>query len=715
MNHSNAQTAPAQAPPQAWVLAPRTREQGARWATGLLVVAALVLGQLNGGFEARVWGPAAIVLLWLAVGTWAFARPTQTSPRVRFTLLAYGALTVWTAASILWADTPLRALEATGRTALYGLALAVVLLPRWPRESLRRLVVLVAIGSTVLATVTLLRVALAADPSSLFIDGRLVAPAGYVNAAAGLWVIAFPVLIGLAAGGVRNPVGRVAALGAAGLVFQLGLLSQSRGALIATAVAVVVLIALSPNRGPLLLATAAALAAAGLAAGAIVDVRGAPDIATLVGRLNHASSQMVFTLAGLVVAGALWQVAVQRASPGLRAAVTSPRTGNAAATVVSLLAVIGLIVVVGNPVSWASGRVDEALHGGYDNVAPTGDRLTGSLGSGRGDMYRVALREWRDHPIQGIGAEDFQPAYLQDRRSTNAPRYAHSLPLGILVGLGTVGALLALTVLIAIAAAVIRALRGTTAATRAVVAVAVAGAVGWLVQATWDWTWEFPALTILAFVLIGAASRATDTAGEAPSAELLGVRERARFHGVAVPDDDEPDVPVVPRSVGGRAVAAGLLAAATLATFGFASIGLSSFFFHRGTSQAASDPAAAAYSFARAARFNPLDGDATLSRAILLRRLGDDTGWRDELVRTIERSPNDWLAHLELGIADVPVEARRRAGYEHLRTARALNPSQPVIQETIDALRAEQVVEASKVEARLAERQSLLEHPVAGS
>ena len=83
------------------------------------------------------------------------------------------------------------------------------------------------------------------------------------------------------------------------------------------------------------------------------------------------------------------------------------------------VAVVVLVTAVGNPVAWGTDRVDEALHGGYEQVAPTGDRLTGSLGSGRGDMYRVAWHAWRAQPVLGIGAEDFQPVYLRDRRTTN--------------------------------------------------------------------------------------------------------------------------------------------------------------------------------------------------------------------------------------------------------------------------------------------------------
>lgn len=695
-----------------------SREQGARWACGAMVLLAWALSLWGGGFEPAAWGVAGIAIVGIAAGGWALARPARVDRSVLVLLALAAAITLWTAASMLWADTPQRAQEATGRTVLYGAALAVVLLPRWPAASLRRLLVTLVAGGTVIALVTFGRLAVSADPSAMLIDGRLVWPAGYVNAAAGLWVVTVPVTIGLAAGIVRRPASRVAALTVAPLMLSLCLLSQSRGGLLALVVAMGTMILLSPRRGSVLLVTAGVVAASAVAFGVIVDVRGSADIATLNHRLDAVFVRVVAGSAALMVAGAVVLTLTARLPRRTRRRLGRPRTGIAASSAVATLAVVVLVAAVGNPVAWGTGRVDEALHGGYEQVAPTGDRLTGSLGSGRGDMYRVAWHAWRAQPLLGIGAEDFQPVYLRDRRTTNAPRYAHSLPVGVLLGLGLVGAALAAGLVAMLAVGAARAwLRGRSA-TRTAVAAAAAGAVGWAVQAAWDWTWEFPALTVLAIVLIGASARATDTDGAAPTAEQLEARARAREHGLDV-GPWEPDVPIVPRGVPGRIGFAALAATTVglIATFGV--LALASAAFRQGTTLAATRPDAAIDRLGVAVRLNPLDGDAALSRAIVRRRQGDVAGWREDIALVLRRAPNDWLANLEHAI-DL-ANAAPRSGRRHRAAVAALvdtlnrNPRQPVIREVLDAVERGEHVDLSAVESRIARQQQSLERPFAGS
>jgi Flp pilus assembly protein TadD len=678
-----------------------TAEQAARWAVGGAVVLALVLGRLEGGFAASRWAPAGIVLLWAALIAWALTRRRPPSRGVVVALGAYGLLTAWTLASVLWADTPGRALDAAGRTAVYGCALALALVPRWPRASLRWLLGLVGAGTVLLAALTLWRVVHAPDPSASFIDGRLIAPAGYVNAAAGLWTIALLPLVHLAAGGARHPVLRVAALVGAGLLLEVALLSQSRGATLALLAAAAVLVALTPRRGAVLLVLAAVGGAGVLAAPLLLDVRGAPSVALLAARLDRAGDEVLISLGALAVLGVAWQVALALLPPRVRGGLASPRTGLVATAATVGLLLVAVVATVGNPVTWAVDRADQALSAdGYAGVPATGDRLTGSLGSNRGDMYRVALGALREHPVRGVGAEDFQPRYLRERRSTEAPRYAHSFPLGVLAGLGVVGGLLAFVALGTPVLLALRAMRGRSVGVRAGVAAALAGFAAWFAASAWDWTWEFPALTILAFLLLGAAARATDEEGAAPSAELRAIRERARAHGVAVPDD-APRAPLVPRTGRGRATALAVLAAALAASVVLAALGLASGFLRRGTALAASDPRAATLAFDRAARLNPLESDALLSRAIVARRLGDPYAWRADLRRALERSPDDWFARLQLGLA-LAADGQLRPAFVQLRRARELNPRQPAIQETIDALRDGERVDPATVEAQIA-------------
>jgi hypothetical protein len=686
------------------------RERAVRAGTILVVLLALGLGWLEGGYAASRWAPVAVLVTWGAVTAWALARRPAFPTGLRTALVAYGLLTAWTAASVTWAGTPGRSFDALGRTALYAAVLALVVVPRWPRASLRRLLTVVCAGAVLLAAATLLRVTTSEDPSRWFIDGRLIAPAGYVNATAALWAIALPPLVGFAAGETRRPAGRVGALVGASLLAQVSLLSQSRGGVLALAVALGVLLLLTPRRGPVALAVVVVGLSVVPAAPTLVDVRGAPDVAALGGRLDDAGVAILLGLAGVALAGAAWQLVLRALPARGRAVLGSAALGDRAVAGGAIVLVLAFVVAVGNPVSWGVERADEALNGGYAQVSATGDRLTGSLGSDRGDMYRVALDAFAEHPFRGVGAEDFGSRYLEHRRSGDAPRYAHSLPIGVLSGLGLVGFVLALVAYGALTAAALRR-RGRSAATRGTVALAVSGYVAWLAGAAWDWTWEFPAVTVLALVLVGAAARATDEAGAVPPADLRAIRARARAHGVRVPEDEEVPEPLRPRGPRGLAAAGGVLSAAVLVTVVAAMLGLSSWFARRGTDRAASDPEAAALDLARAGRIDPLDGDPLLSRAIVVRRLGDAAGWRRDVAEVLRRAPRDWLAHVESGLA-AAADGDRRGALAQLETARRLNPRQVVIGDAITALRAGRTVDPAAVEARLAGAQSERLRPV---
>ena len=79
----------------------------------------------------------------------------------------------------------------------------------------------------------------------------------------------------------------------------------------------------------------------------------------------------------------------------------------------------------------------------------SGNRLLSGFGSNRYDFYRVAFDEFLDHPVLGIGADNFQQEYLARGHSDETPRYPHSLELRALSQSGVVGTLAALAGLVA--------------------------------------------------------------------------------------------------------------------------------------------------------------------------------------------------------------------------------------------------------------------------
>ncbi|WP_320672300.1 O-antigen ligase family protein [Patulibacter defluvii] len=640
----------------------------------LLVVLALLLALRDGGFAGAHAYPMAVVAVALLAWPSGSAAPLPRSARVA--LAATVALAAWSALSIAWATVPARALEATARTVLYGVGLALVLRVPWPVAAARSLLALVGGGIALLAVATLLRTALAGDPGALVVDGRLTAPLGYVNATANLWLLGIWPLVDRACHGPRR--GRPAAAAAVVVLVGATLLTQSRGALLTLALtAVAYLLLVRPRAAPLALIAGVTLLALPLAMVAF-DVRSASSIPDLRSRLDAAVLAIAAAalVAATVVAGG--QRARGRLPRALRRRLAHPRLRTAAAATIAVVLASAALVAIGDPVAWGGDRWRSFRDGGYREMPATGSRL-GSLGSSRYDFYRVALDRFAARPLTGDGAENIAVAYLRDRHGDEAPVYAHSLPLGVLAGLGAVGLALWAALLGGLGRAVAVARRRAGPEGRAVVAAAVAGFLAWFVHGLGDWLWEFPALTLLAFALLAVAAR---TVADGPP---LPPGPRLRWPAI------------------GRRLTAVLVAAVLLLP-----LALASHWERRATALAFRQPERAIALFGRAAALDPLDADPLTSRAVLRRRRGDADGWERDLRRALGRVPDDWFARAELAMALAQRGDRRGARREAAR-AIALNPRQPVLGELRDG----RPVAPDAIERRLAAAQEQRLRPLA--
>jgi hypothetical protein len=162
---------------------------------------------------------------------------------------------------------------------------------------------------------------------------------------------------------------------------------------------------------------------------------------------------------------------------------------------------VGLVVWLG-----ASGRIGEAYDSFVDDSPPAveqqRDRLVNFAGHGRVDLWRTALESFNDAPVIGTGAGTFELSWEANPDRPIVATDAHSLALETLSELGMVGlALLALT-LAAMAIAIGRAISGPD---RALFAATAGASLGWLLQASIDWSWEMPAVTVWLFFAGGAA------------------------------------------------------------------------------------------------------------------------------------------------------------------------------------------------------------------
>ena len=631
------------------------------------------------GYPVTHWAPGGLIVLGLLVVALATVRvPLARLPRP--TLIALGCLAAYTALSyfsIIWANSPGDAWEGADRTLLYLLVFALFAL--WPQRgpTAAALLLLWTLALTALGLFALLHVdaASASGLRSMLAGGRLQYPTGYPNANAAQWLMAaWPALLMARERGLPWALRGVLA-GSAVLLAEVALLSQSRGSLYATPVMLVLVFALLPGRTrtfAVLVPVAIGVAATArpvlhvgdrMSAGAVVPAT-----------LHHAVGDALLAavvVALVVAAGAA--VESRRRMPAA-AGVRLHRATGAVALAVLAIAVAGGLVAAGNPVH----RVERAWHsfkGGYSE-AKGGDRLLSGLGSNRYDFYRVALDEFRAHPLAGIGVDNFQQQYLRRGRSPETPRYPHSVELRTLSQTGLLGALLAVVGLGGALLAGAAAVRRGKGLGPGVAAAALAGFAYWLVHGSVDWFWEFAGLGAPAFALLGLACSLAPlrtAPGEASEATVAGT-----------------EAPV--RGGGSRrtALRAGLLAcAAVLAVavvLAFAAPWISRLELQNAARVWPGEPARAYARLEDAAGLEPL-GDSAYSVAgsIALRR-GEIARADRFFARALARVPDDAYATLERGA--IASEAGRRAqALALLSRAWSLNPRDPLTTEALQTVR----------------------------
>ena len=643
----------------------------------------------DGGYFLVDWLPGIVIVLGLllvaACGLGSRLRPASQAATVAVCML--GGYAMWSFASIAWADAPAAALEGAQRALLYFGWFALFACLPWTIPSARVFVVATVLMIDVVGVVTLARVGAADDPLKLFVDARLAAPLGYQNAGPALWTMgALPGIL-LASRRETAPWLRPVLLALGGLVLALALLSDSRGWLFTLPMIAIVMLVMSPDRVRLAVFAAPVVVAVALAFGTIADVFSVaggllPDQAVRVAGppIDRAVEVIVRMTLALAVAGVGLTAIDRLVLPRIAADVW--RAGSRA---IAALAIAALVAAA----AWASTldlptRVDRAWsqfqHTEYndaDGVAPD-QRLTYVEGA-RYDYWRVALSLWRAHPIAGAGQDNFAQFYLLRRRTTNEPRWVHSLPLRLLVHTGLVGAALFAAFLAALVVCVAGAWR-TRRSTggRAVVTAASLPLVVWLVHGSVDWLWEFPLLSCLA--LSGGAIAATAGPRGRVVAPRLKRRGRARATAVAL------------SAVGAIAV---LL------------VTVPSYVAERDVLDAMaawpSDPKAALQRLERARALDPLGSDPWLVEGLIAAHMGRTSQARRAFSTASRRDPHNWIVQFELGL--IPDRGRSVAEAERrLRAARRLSPKEPLVNEALRRVRGDHPMTLAEANLRFAER-----------
>jgi tetratricopeptide (TPR) repeat protein len=590
----------------------------------------------EGGYFGTVLLPGIVILCAVAGILLVMLPPrgTRLAPTVAGALAALVGLGLWTLLSSVWTPAPDAALadaqRVLGYALLFGLFLCLARL-LGPRSALA--LVPLAFAAAFAGTVAVVDLLTSNAPSDVLeIDGTLDTPLGYRNANAAFFAIALFPALGLAADPERDWRLRAGALGTATLAIEMAMLSQSRASIPAAAVALLVFVLVAPARLRALCWLGLAVVPALAVIPPLTDLYrvGADEggLSTIIDEMRAAGrAAALSTLAAVAIA------ALPARFEGRVSGFSSPggRSDRAVLAVLAVLAVAGavsFVVVVGNPIDWIGKRATE-LKAGEADLSERSSRFTLNAGSNRPDFWRVAIDQVRDNPLLGDGAGGFEYAYSKNREKLKQnARDAHSVELEILGELGVPGLLLFISAIgCAMAGALASRRRGPPAALLSTVA--LASGTYWLVHASVDWFWSYPAVTASALALLGSACAA---AGFKPGPPRW---RRWRIAAVA---------------------ALAILALSAIPPF------LSERYVDHAYAVWRADLDRAYDDLSRAEALNPLSDLPPLAEGAIARAAGDRARAIDAFTNAAEQRPEEWAAHYllaELQQRSDPALARR--------------------------------------------------------
>jgi hypothetical protein len=587
---------------------------------GLVAVGILLWwASAEGGYAPTAWYPGALVFLALLVIVAASpARRASLTARARLAIVLLAAFTAWSFLSIAWAGVQGDAWDGANRTLLYFTVYATFALLCWRAREGAAVLGLFALGTAAIGAF-----ALASDGAEAFSGNRLAAPIGYENASAALFLMAFWPAVALAARPEVHWAARSLLVAAGGLLLQLALLAQSRGSVGGAVIALLVLVLVSRERLRVL-AVLLVIAAATLATlDPLLDLVTAGSTAEVERAVDRVRPAVMLSTGALLVIGALL-CRLDRPGALRRDRTLTVSHGKVAALVAAGLVLVGVAATAG--------------------AATLAEPPRPGLESGRYDMWRVAAGEFAEHPLLGVGVDNFAVDFARERRTGEEPLYPHSLLLRSFSQTGLVGGALFLGFVAAALAAALPRRREPNPLSTAVAAASVAAGVYWLVHGSIDWLWEIPALGAAALALLGLAS------GLARSIPTRRAADRPHAAALA---------------------AAGALSLAAVGSLALP--GLAAFELERAVRTWPGSPERALSLLERARRLNPLSERADVVAGALAQRGGQADRARQAFQQALERNPDDWYAHLQLALL-AEADGRRVEALTHLERVRSLNP-----------------------------------------
>lgn len=662
----------------------RLRTEGIALVPGVLGLAVLVYWAAAGGgyevlagtyptYDPNPWYLGALACVGLlGASLLGLARRIRLSRMGAGALAALGLYAAFSYASILWAQSPGAAWDGANRTLVYLALFALFAILPWTARGARLALILLVAGLGAIAVVQTVRIGTAPHPLGLYNDARLATPLPYQNANAALFNLT--ALLAIALGGRREvpwPVrGGALAVGALGL--QLAVLCQSRGWLFTLPLVLLAVVLAVPDRLRLALFALGPALATAVVLHPLLDVYGTAGYHGTVlasATVDRALAQKGASAAHavLIADGVLLALGLLAAWVDSRVDVPA-RAGRWATRGAAVVLVFAVLGGAGAGVAAVHGHVGQRIDRAWREFQNTGDegstttRFT-QLGSPRYDLWRVGLEVFASHPVGGIGQDNFQEAYVVRRRTSQEPRWTHSLVVRLLTHTGLVGTALFLAFLGFAVAAVtrVRARRGPHG--RAAAGIALVPLAVWIVHGSVDWLWEYPVLSGTALALTGIAVALGRPSGPIPP-PLRPRPERAYLRVLA--------------PVAGTLAIVGGLAVLAVPYLGQRDLA-------RALADYPADPGGAFAALHRAADLEPLSAQpATLGGAMALALDRRDLA-RQQFTQVAERNPRSWLAALYLGLLASPGD--RRGARDHLRRAHSLNPHEPLAVEALGALR----------------------------
>ncbi|WP_028058013.1 O-antigen ligase family protein [Candidatus Solirubrobacter pratensis] len=499
---------------------PIPAESGPALALGLAaaIMASAFVARGGSQLERTTWTEVGLMLGGAALAALALVLPRRagTPERLRgvWALTAFALLAAFTTASLNWSLTPDDSWQESSRTLAYlatmvaGAALARLAPRRWSA-----LLGGVLLGSLVIVGWALLTKVF---PAALARDepfARLRPPFDYWNSvglAAALMILP---LLWLAVRRSGHAAINALAWPALGLAIVCMLLSYSRGALLATGIALALWLAIVPLRlasvvviGAVTAVTVPVVAWAFAQDGLTLDN---PPLALRVDAGLELGALLLLLIVALLVAGLAVGFLSAHHPPGERMRARASRVLVGALVVVPAVA----ILMLANAPGGIDGQVSKAWKQATDPTANTPSntpsRLT-ATSSVRSRYWREALDVHARNPWLGGGAGSYGTLRLRYRKNDIAVRHAHGYVVQTLADLGWAGLALSLLATFAWLWAAARTLglrrrdRGLPWDAERVAMAAAAGVViVFGVHSAVDWTWFVPGNIVPALLCAG--------------------------------------------------------------------------------------------------------------------------------------------------------------------------------------------------------------------